>query len=138
MHKDNVLAAKPQDDMTFFDLARQNFIFIDQSKIMPLFTRMCEEYGISGNIKLVNSDWETVRGFIKFNLGVHLYSDICDKSPKFIDQDLVSKNIKHLFPCITTKSITKSGVIFNKNKDLFLRLLKEETANIMSNPAMSR
>jgi DNA-binding transcriptional LysR family regulator len=124
MHKDNVLAKKQQSKITFFDLAEQNFLFIDQVKIMPMFVKICEEYGINGNIKFINSDWETARNFVRSNLGVHIYNDINDRSLELIDPLLVSKNVKHLFPRITTKVAFRKGAILDKNKSSFLCVLE--------------
>jgi DNA-binding transcriptional LysR family regulator len=125
MHRDNALAKKNPKKITFYDLAEQNFLFMDKTKITPLFTKICDEYNITGNIKFVNSDWETVRNFVKLNLGVHLYSDMYNKYATPLDPELVSKSIGHLFPPITTKVITKNGAVFSRNKEFFLKVLKE-------------
>ncbi|MDR2077421.1 MAG: LysR family transcriptional regulator [Rickettsiales bacterium] len=125
MHKDNILAKKQQNKITFFDLAEQNFLFIDQIKIMPMFVQICEEYGITGNIKFINSDWETVRNFVRLDLGVHIYNDVNDRSMELTDPKLISKNVSHLFPQIVTRVAIRSGAIFNKNKTSFLQVLED-------------
>jgi hypothetical protein len=124
MHKDNPLAKKQQGKIMFFDLVEQNFLFIDQANIIPMFVTICEEYGITGNIKFINSDWETIRNFIRLNLGVHLYNDVGDRFTGVSDPKLISRNVKHLFPQIVTRVATKNGAILTKSKSSFLRTLE--------------
>lgn len=132
MHKQNELADKNDKNISLKDLKRQNVLFIDEDKIMPIFIDICKEHNIGGNIKFVNSDWETVRNYLRFNLGIHFYSDIFDLFEEVKEPNLISKDMSHIFPKIKTCAITSHSNIFSNAKLKFMDILsniKNSTEN---------
>ncbi len=125
MHKDNPLAIKDSRNITFNDLSEQNMIMLDKDNIIIGFIDLCNKYCIKGNINIVNGDWESVKNFIKLNIGIHLYSEIYNKFEEFMDKDIVSKNVEHLFPSIKFQLITKKGRILNNIITNFIKTIKK-------------
>ena len=126
MHKDNILASKKDNKITFEDLSKQNMIMIDRDNIIDYFVKTCDTYNVEGNIEFCNGDWEMIRNYIRLNLGIHLYSSIYDKYNDLKDDELIMKNVKHLFPKINLNITTKKGVIFNEHINNFIEIIKEE------------
>lgn len=125
MHKDNPLSVKKDKDITYDDLKKQNILMMDKYEYMDLFMQIIKNYNLDGNIKFINGDWESIKCFVKLNLGIHFYSEIYTKFDNFKDVDIVCKNVEHLFPNSQYKLITKSGRIFNENIENFLKIVKE-------------
>ena len=129
VNKKNRLAIKKDNKITFEDLSRENMIMIDKKAISPFFISVCNEYNITGDIEFVNGNWETVRNFVKLNLGIHLYSEVYNKFEDFKDEELLTKNLEHLFPKMTFQIITKKGVILKKNIKNFIEIVKNKMKN---------
>jgi len=124
MHKENILAKKDDNKITFNELSKQNMIMLDKDNIIDTFIKLCDKYDIKGNINIINGDWESVRNFIKLNLGIHMYSEIYNKFEEFVDHEIISKNVENLFTRIRFQLIIKKGRIFNKNIKTFVDIMK--------------
>lgn len=125
INKKNSLAFKDSRDITFDDLSKQNMIMLDRDNIISGFVELCDKYGIKGNINIINGDWESVRNLVKLNVGVHLYSEIYNKFEEFTDDDIISKNVEHLFPSIKFQLIIKKGKILNDATRNFIETIKK-------------
>lgn len=123
MNKDNILSNKKDKDITYNDLKKQNILMMNKYEYMELFSKIIEQYNLQGNINFINGDWEIIKNFVKLNLGIHFYYDICKKFDKNLDNDLVFKNVEHLFPDTKYNLITKNGKIFNNNMKNFLKII---------------
>jgi len=130
MHKDNPLALKRDQDITYDDLKEQNILIMDKYDYMDLFSQIIRAYNLNGNIKFINGDWESIKCFVKLNLGIHFYSEIYAKFDRFKDEDIICKNIEHLFPDSQYKLITKTGRIFNDNIKNFLQIIEESVNGV--------
>ena len=124
IHKDNPLSKIKDDKITYNDLKNQNLLMMDKYEYMKLFDEIIKKYELKGNVCFVNGDWETIKHYIKLNLGIHIYSEIYSKFNKIKDSDIICKNVEHLFPNTQFELITKKGRIFNNNIDNFLKILK--------------
>ncbi len=124
MHKNNPLAIKKDKDITYDDLKKQNILMMDKYDYMDLFLQIIKNYNLDGNIKFVNGDWESIKCFVKLNLGIHFYSEIYTKFNKFKDEDIICKNVDHLFPNSQYKLIIKNGRIFNSYIEDFLKIIE--------------
>ena len=67
LNKNNSLAKKNGSEITFEDLRKQNMLLVDKDKILSVYAEICEVQDITGNILFENSDWETIRNFLKFS-----------------------------------------------------------------------
>ncbi len=127
MHKDNLLSKKEDSKITYQDLQDQNILMMDKYNNDDLFLQIIKNYNLGGNIKFINGDWESIKCFVKMNLGIHFYSEIYKEFNEFVDDDIVCKNIEHLFPNVEYKLITKNGKKFNKNIKEFLKIIESNT-----------
>lgn len=125
MHKNNSLSQKKDNDITYEDLQKENILMMDKYNYMNLFSQIIKTYNLTGNIKFINGDWESIKCFVKLNLGIHFYSEIYTKFNNFKDDDIIYKNVEHLFPNSQYKIITKTGRIFNENIEKFLKIIEE-------------
>lgn len=123
MHKANILAKKDDKKITYKDLQSQNLLMMDKYNNDNLFLEIIKTYNLNGNIKFINGDLESIKYFLKLNLGIHLYSEIFTKFNEFKNDDIVYKNVEHLFPTVEYKLITKKGKTFNKNIQEFLNII---------------
>lgn len=122
LHKDNSIANKNDHEITYSDLRKQNVLLIDKDKILSVYGKICEEQNIYGNIMFENSDWETIKNFVRLNLGIQFYSNI-DRILDLSESNLVSKDISHLFPEIRVKLIRKQGKILKDNLRNFIDII---------------
>lgn len=122
LHKDNSLAKKNSLKIDFEDLRKQNMLLVDKDKILSVYGTICEKQNITGNILFENSDWETIKNFLKLNLGIQFYSNIHGIS-NILEKNLVVKDISHLFPKIEIKLIKKKGKVLSKNLRSFIGII---------------
>lgn len=126
MNKNNVLANKKDNEITFEDLSKQNIIMIDTKSIIKYFFDTYEKYGLSSNINFIEGgDWGVVRNFVKLDLGMHMYSSVYDKFEDFKDNDIVLRRVNNLLPKIRFKLITKKGEIINNLVKDFIDIICE-------------
>ena len=137
LNKNNSLAKKNGSEITFEDLRKQNMLLVDKDKILSVYAEICEAQNISGNILFENSDWETIRNFLKLNLGVQFYSNI-HRISNFIDNDLVIKDIFHLFPDIRVDIIIKKGKILKSSLSKFIKVIKDVSIEFSRNFSYSQ
>ena len=123
LNRNNPLAIKDSNKITFEDLAKQNMIMLDRDNIIDDFVKLCKQNKIDANINILNGDWESVKNFIKLNVGIHLYSEIYEKFEEFKDSDIITKNLEHLFPQIKFQLMYKNGILFNKNVQNFVDII---------------
>lgn len=132
LHKNNSLAKKDSDQITIDDLRKQNVLLIDKGKMLSNYTNMFEYQNITGNLIFENSDWETLKNFVRLNLGIQFYSSIQEVLKNHVEIDLVTKDVSHLFPKMEAKLIRKKGFILNQYVDKFLKIINEISMNFKS------
>ena len=125
MSKNNKLAKKNDIKITFGDISESSLITIDVDNVTSYYASFFENNSVNSNISLTNGDWESVRNFVKLDLGIHIYSNIYNKLEVFQDPDLTTKNVKHLFPNIKFQLITKKGRMLPRNARLFLDIIRD-------------
>lgn len=123
LNKNNPLAIKDSNKITFEDLAKQNMITLDSDNIIYDFVKLCKQNKIDTNINVLNGDWESVKNFVKLDVGIHLYSEIYDKFEEFKDTDIITKSVEHLFPRIRFQLMYKNGILFNKYLQNFFDII---------------
>lgn len=126
VNKNNPLSNKRDREIEYKDLMEQDFLMIDADRILPYYQKINKDFKFSSFIKFEQTDWEMIRGYVKMNLGVHLYSDLYNLFPELKDPDIVSKNTSHLFPSIKIHSIVKEGKIQIGNVNKFLEMIKKD------------
>jgi DNA-binding transcriptional LysR family regulator len=103
--KNNKLASKVEK-LTIEDIVNENILLIDSYKILPIYNELFSKYNIRSVISFINSDWETLKQFIKQGIGVSFYADVNLKED--LDSGIVNINIAHLFPKVEYKLISRS------------------------------
>lgn len=126
VNKNNKLALKRDKEISYEDLSKQNLMMMERNKILPEFSEFCKKHNIHSDLEFENISWESIRNFVKLDLGVHLYSDLYNIFPDLRDSDVVSKNVSHIFPAIKMYLITKSGKVQNKKTEEFTEMVERE------------
>ncbi len=122
VHKDNTIANKDDHKITYRDLKKQNMLLIDKDKILSIYGKICQAHNITGNIAFENSDWETIKNFVRLNLGIQFYSNI-NRIPNLSANDLITKDISHLFPEIKVRLVKKQGKVLSENLRNFIDVI---------------
>lgn len=109
-------------DLKDFDLIR-----IDRSLIvLPLFEEAVKMYKLVGSVEFENGNWEILKYFVKANNFVAIVSTICiDEN----DNDLVIKNLSHLFPKMGYSIALRSGQIVKSIVQDFVDAINDEAKN---------
>lgn len=125
LNNNNPLAHIKDNKITFEILKNQNLIMLDRDNIINDFVNICNKNNLNSKINLINGDWESFRNFLNLDLGIHLYNSLYEKFEIFKNNNIVVKNVEHLFPSMNFQIMWKSGKIFNKELQEFINIVKK-------------
>lgn len=123
MSKKHPLAKKMK--ITMSDIKRYSLLKLDSKFVtIPNFDEVAKHYGLKTKIEFESANYETLKKFVKMDIGIAAVSSICLEDEK--EPDLVSKSLESYFPQILYGILTKKGKIAQGLLKDFIDLMMHE------------
>lgn len=126
---DPVIAVSPQNPLakiqrpiTLEDLRNQNFLLIDELKVMPIYKELFQRYQIKTKIDFINFDWEGILFFVAQDVGICFFGNLGGNYER--NAEIKGLDVGHLFPLIEYKLIIREKKI-KPALELFLKVAEE-------------
>jgi len=91
---------------------------------VPNFDEVAKEYGLRTHIEFEMANYEILKKFVKFDVGVSIVSAICLENET--DPDLVSRDLSDHFPALTYGIMVKKGRICHELLQEFIDLMQKK------------
>ena len=125
MHKDNILASKPDEQITRENIAESEFLYIPELVNIGNFKNFIDDYKIKSAINIKNGTLEILKSMISNGLGIGCLPNVYINKEK--DENIVCKRLQHLFsPIIYGCLVNKEPKKITKD---FIKILLEKNKN---------
>lgn len=122
MNKENRLSKKKKVKLE--DIAKENLLRIDPHLItLPCFEELITTHKVDSSIKLINSDWEILKKYVKNNLGVAIVSSIVLEGEN--ESEFIKRDLSYYFPPLNYGIFYKKSIIIHDNIKEIIDIFKK-------------